>query len=409
MKSFLVLVLPGALLLFSSSPWQTSIGPALFRHHFIAQDLPGDNPSGYGVPSAADFDRDGDVDFTVCSRGDQIYWFENQSGQTWRRHPVGPIDVGQLAGLALDLDGDGWMDILTGRYWYRNPQNPRQLPFTRYLYDDTVQTEIHDMVSADVDADGRTDLLVLGDREGCFWYAIPPHPLRDFNWPRTTITLEVRRDRDAIHSGFSPRGVGDLDGDEDVDLVLPDRWLENRSGGQEWWPHSLPFGKRGPWGLSSRSWVVDLDADGDLDIVMVDSDQADSRAAWLENDGARPPSFQAHFLPRNAPGVRGSFHSLAVADFDGDGDLDIFTVEQEDSSIFPTDATPRWYIWENLDGRGDFAERVIFDGGLGGHDALVVDVDGDEDPDLLSKIWRRWEGNANQGREHADFLENQLR
>ncbi|NHE58825.1 FG-GAP repeat domain-containing protein [Cyclobacterium plantarum] len=150
-----------------------------------------------------------------------------------------------------------------------------------------------------------------------------------------------------------------------------------------------------------------MDKDGDKDIVIADSDQTACRIAWLENDGLDSPTFKAHYLPVTAPGTNGSFHSLALADFDGDGDMDIFTVEQEDPTIFPEGRGPRWYIWENMDGKGgEFEERVIFDGNLGGHDALIGDIDGDGDPDIVSKIWKRWPGNANGGKEHVSWLEN---
>ena len=51
---------------------------------------------------------------------------------------------------------------------------------------------------------------------------------------------------------------------------------------------------------------------------------------------------------------------------------------------------------------------MIFDGHLGGHDALVGDVDGDGDLDIFSKVWNLWPGNANEGKEHAEYLENKL-
>ena len=83
------------------------------------------------------------------------------------------------------------------------------------------------------------------------------------------------------------------------------------------------------------------------------------------------------------------------------------TAEQEDPDKFPTGANPRCYIFENMDGTGkNFEERVIIDNGLGFHDILIGDVDGDGDLDFCSKIWNRWPGNANGGREHLDFYEN---
>ena len=99
---------------------------------------------------------------------------------------------------------------------------------------------------------------------------------------------------------------------------------------------------------------------------------------------------------------------MRLADFDNDGDQDILVIEQEDPSILPMGATPRWYVWENVS-TGDavrFEERVILDSRLGGHDAWVGDVDGDGDLDIVSKIWRVWSGNGNNGRVHVSWLEN---
>lgn len=381
-----------------------------FQHHFIAEDMPGDNTWGFGTPGLADFDRDGDLDYAVGVRGDSIYWFAYEQADAWTRHTLGHLPVRMLGAVTMDVDGDGWTDFVTGGYWLRNSQAPAAEPFTAYRYDAAIDTEIHDMAIADIDGDGRDDLVALGDKEGLFWYRIPDDPAADADWPRTTITLAVLDEQEDIHGGFAPRGVGDLDGDGDPDLVLPDRWLANQDAGQTWAVNLLPFGERGPWGLSARSWITDLDADGDADIVIVDSDQTGSQAAWLESDGAQPPAFTVHQLPQTAPGTRGSFHSLAVVDFDADGDLDVFTAEQEDDDILPEGAGPRWYIWENVGTETPaFVEHVVLDAQLGGHDVRVGDVDGDGDLDLTSKIWSRWAENGNAGREHADFLENQLR
>ena len=385
------------------------IGENLFQHHYITQDLPGDTDWGYGCPTLADFDKDGDLDYSF-SGAEGLYWFENMGSNDWKMHEVGQMPIKQLGATSFDADKDGWEDIIIGRYWYRNNQNPHEDSFIRYQYDERIETNIHDIVIADVDGDDAGDVIIIGENEGLFWYKIPKEPNRDIAWQRTEITLDVLTSRDRIHGGFYPNGVDDLDGDGDNDLVLPDRWLENLNNGNTWKKHRLPFGKRGPYGLSSRSWIVDLDRDGDNDIVMTDCDQKCSRIAWLENHGTNPPEFTSHFLPMTAPGIRGSFHSLYVGDLDNDGDYDIFSCDQEDDSLFPEGAFPRWYIWENISNNSciQFEERVIFNGKLGGHDALVGDVDGDGDLDIFSKVWNLWPQNPNNGKEHADYLENKL-
>jgi hypothetical protein len=384
------------------------INSETFQHHYIAREMPGRN-MGMGSPALADFDRDGDLDFAVLNRGDlALYWFENQGAESWKRHKVGQAEIGQLGSITHDIDGDGWVDIVIGGIWYRNPQRPSSEPFARHAYDNTIAREIHDMMLADVDGDGRADVVVMGDGDGCFWYRIPEVPEQDKNWPKRVITMDVLDSNVDIHAGLNPNGVGDLDGDGDADVMLTDRWMENLGRGVSWARHILLFGKKGPWGLSSRSWITDLDSDGDNDVIVVDCDGQNSGVAWIENqDGAMQRTW-VHYLANEAPGTRGSFHSLQVADFDSDGDRDILVVEQEDPKILPQGATPRWFIWENQ-GNTEFVERVIFEGNLGGHDVLVGDVDGDGDLDLVSKVWNAWRGNANGGKVHADWFENLLK
>lgn len=383
------------------------INKELFQHHYITQDLPGESDWGYGCPTLADFDNDGDLDYSY-SGIDYLYWFENKDISTWERHNVGALPFPTLGATSVDVDKDGAIDIIIGGYWFRNTINKLNTDFVRYQYDDSIKTEIHDIVLADINGDGKNDLVETGEKEGLFWYQIPDHPTKDENWERTLITLDVLVKNERIHAGFFPKGIGDLDGDGENDIVLPDRWLENNANGTEWVKHQLPFGKRGPYGLSARSWIIDLDKDGDNDIVMTDCDQQASRAAWLENHGEAIPTFTAHFLPMTATGIRGSFHSLFVGDLDNDGDPDILTCDQEDDSIFPEGATPRWYIWEDVstDCGLEFTERVIYDNKLGGHDALVGDADGDGDLDIFSKVWNLWPGSGNNGIEHGDILEN---
>jgi hypothetical protein len=99
-----------------------------------------------------------------------------------------------------------------------------------------------------------------------------------------------------------------------------------------------------------------------------------------------------------------SLHSLAVADFNGDGLLDILVNEEEE--LLPAGRqNPRWVIWENR-GNGKFVENIILDAKLGGHELQAGDVRGTGRIDIVSKIWGPRPWNAAGGKMHVDFLEN---
>lgn len=101
---------------------------------------------------------------------------------------------------------------------------------------------------------------------------------------------------------------------------------------------------------------------------------------------------------------RGAYHCLHVGDLGGDGDFDIFTCEME---AVGGERAPRWYIWENLDGKGGkWQEHVILDVNLGGHEAVVGDITANGLPDIIGKPWVPRKENAVAGKVFVVFLEN---
>jgi len=341
-----------------------------------------------GQTSLVDVDRDGDLDWITGGSGGDVWWFEYRGPDDWVRHDLGAGAGTDVGGTAFDVDGDGWVDQVSGSTWFRNPGAPRTKPFTKH--DNGSIARSHDNVAADVDGDGRLDLVTMSDRSAVFWYKIPHD---------ATGAWEEHRIGPSVHGGLAPRGVGDLDGDGDPDVVRSTGWFENADGrGGRWtWHAHLDGGHDGKYPDTTRSWIVDLDRDGDRDVVLCDCDRGGNhthRVHWFENADGRARRWTRHAIASG----KGDLHTLGVADFDGDGDPDVFSGEGPLGASGP-DEKRRWFVWQNTDGRGGaWREHLILEGPRC-HEGVAADVDGDGDVDLCSKPWN--------GGLHV-YLENRL-
>jgi hypothetical protein len=373
-----------------------------FRHHFIESNLPvRDKTVGdYGLTALVDLDGDSDLDFVLGGRPSKpstLYWFEFQAPDHWIQHVVGTNYLSDVGLTALDVDRDGAVDLVCSGVWYRNSRQPNEL-FTRLVFDDKA-AGAHDILTADVNGDGRLDVVMMGDERTelnlLCWYSIPNDPKQ--HWVRHPIGPPV-------HGAITPAGVADIDGDGDVDVVRADTWFENAdSKGELWTPHkNVPMGRKGPFGVCVRTAIADLDGDGKAEIIIADADITESKVVVLINSDGKGGQWQKIPLPQTFP--YGSLHALAVGDLNGDGRPDIVSNEQEE--LLPEGRqNPRWIIWENL-GSFQFRERIVLDKQLGGHELQLGDVDRDGDLDICSKPWgpRPWNGHG--GKMHVDFLEN---
>ena len=339
-----------------------------------------------GQTALIDLDKDGDLDWIFGNRG-QMWWYEYKTADDWIFHDLGQGAKTDVGGCAADLNNDGLTDFMVGTGWYENTGFPKSKLFK---YHPTGTISCHDNVMTDIDGDGIDDVLANSNdtlNPYFVWYKVSGNPYE--KWAETIIA-------DGIHGGIDPKGAGDLDMDEDVDLVRGDSWFENLQGdGSLWKEHKVlvPQGgsRVGTYGLAIKTWVTDLDKDGDLDIVEAECDVDDTRVFWWENvDNGK--EFFFHLISRNSTGQ--DFHSLAVADFDNDGDEDVF------SGGGPmTQGIYKWFIWENNLHKGQgWKEHVILED-YRCHEAKAADVDGDGDIDICSKPWH--------GNVHV-FLENKL-
>lgn len=375
-----------------------------FNHHFISRQLPiTQNLTGdYGLTALVDLDQDGDLDFIAGGRPfqpSQLYWFEYKSASNWVQHTIGTNSLSDVGLAALDIDGDRNLDIICSGVWYRHPGAGKATqPFERFVFDANA-AGAHDILAADINKDGRMDIVMMGDERtklnSLCWYSIPIDPREP--WTRHAIGAPV-------HGAITPNGILDIDDDGDLDVVRADTWFENKDGkGLSWTPHAnIPMGRRGPFGVCVRTAVADMDGDHKPELIIADADITDSKIVILKNADGKGGAWMKTELPQSF--TYGSCHALAVADVNNDERPDILTIEQEE--LLPAGReNPRLVIWQN-NGQNRFTEHIILDKKLGGHELQVGDVDKDGDIDIVSKPWgpRAWNGNG--GQMHVDFFEN---
>jgi len=382
-----------------------------WRHHIICESLPG-NAWGTGGIGLADFTGNGILDVAVSRRQTKTaYWFELRPDGSWRQHVIGTSEhlARTLGAVAVDVDHDGFVDMVFSGVWFRNPGNLAEEPDTPWEPHE-FDGGGHDIIAADINGDGFADIVTF-DGKVLAW----------FDTSNGLAKTVIADDLD-VHGGVAPHGFGDISGKGLVDLVVPDFWFENPGDGYgEWkrhpWPHTpVP---NASYGVCIRVWVADMNGTGHNDIVYTNSDTGFCHLYWVENLGGGR-KWKSRRLP-DPPGNKGtgSFHSLGVADFDRDGNLEIFVGEQEEASrsVFiekglkpmkPEGLKERGIIWANSGGKNPRFEPVVFhEGRPGWHDAVLGDVTGNGRIDIVSKVWNT-DWNEDGRNYHVDFWENMI-
>jgi hypothetical protein len=292
----------------------------------------------------ADLDADGHRDLLVSDLGEFFPWDHGKGGFTWLRGQANgtfqKFAIGGLPRVAdvepADFDGDGDLDLVVAAFGYReqgsimlleNRTTDWSQPQFAARTIDARAGAIH-VPTADLDGDGRMDFVAVLSQQH----------------ERVVAFMNVG------HLGFRP---------EEIFAA----------------PHPN-------WG-SSGIELTDLDDDGDLDVLYAHGDTMDDSllkphhgVEWLENLGDL--AFEAHAIAR-IPGV----HRARAIDLDGDGDLDVVA-----SSFLPDGggADPGRLVsiaWLEQVRKGVFEPRSL-ELGLPRHACLAVgDVTGDGKADIV--------------------------
>ncbi len=321
---------------------------------------------------AADLDGDGDRDVISASvNDDKIAWYPNEDGAgTFGGQRIISTAAGSPRSVfAADLDGDDDVDVLfAARGEIAWYENTDGVgTFGSKLVISTAVSDGRDVLAADLDGDGDLDVLSASlDDNKIAWYE-NVDGAGTFGGQRVITTAA-----DHARSVFA----ADLDGDGDLDVLSAARgdntiaWYENKEG----------QGTFGDLRLITAAAVgavsvaaADLDGDGDIDVLS--ASYGDDTIAWYENtDG--DGTFGAQQVISTAAD-RATY--VFAADFDGDGDIDVLSASGNDDKI-------AWY--ENVDGDGTFGvQRVISTTAGAAECAIAADLDGDGDLDVLSASW----------------------
>lgn len=279
------------------------------------QTLDGNYPPYNSEPALADIDADGDVDAVVGSTsfgGTQV-WLNDGSG--FFTESVQDLPNAKDVELA-DMDGDGLPDIvaaLAGKsmVWWNAGGATFIADESPWMVHSGFDVEV-----ADVEPDGVNELfadahLELADMDG------DGHVDRVRIDSKDHFAVELEGG-DWIELGHvdGPLSLGDIDGDGDADAIVGGSVFTNDGSG-----NLNPTGQSIAWTFWDTPCALgDLDGDADLDLVATPHNALGN--VWF-NDGSGVFYDSGQQLPATLPW---SNQGVAVADLDGDGDLDALVV-----------------------------------------------------------------------------------
>lgn len=337
--------------------------------------------------AVADLDADGLLDVLACdAASDRVVWIRQAPRGTFAETVLGGRVVAPMKAVVGDFTGDGRLDVAVASAGSLESSNDRvgRVVLLENAGDSAFQhrtlaenlLRVSDLRAIDFNGDQRLDLLV-GERGS---------DRGEVSWLENQGEGRFARRSLATPGALAGVVSGDFDGDKQNDvaalMTAPEEgiWLRRTAAGttsasRVWQPEN------GPWGGSGLE-LCDLNSDGHFDLLSSNgwlpgeplAEPSPSHGLqWLENrDGA----LVVHPIGKLA----GCTSPLAV-DLDGDGDLDLVAGAGGDHVI---DVTAVWLMgWLN-DGQQNFTPAVLARDPVRLAAVAAGDLDGNGTPVLVT-------------------------
>jgi hypothetical protein len=281
------------------------------RIAFLVHRLGSDHAEGISV---LDMNGDGFPDLLSGA-----YWYENPGAQggEWKQHQFRTVGiykefVSDCGEWVVDVDHDGLPDLVTtgwisnGLWWYRNPGPQATAAGTMWKAEkitDSFDTE--GGAFGDINGDGKPDLaLAHYNRAGILWV--------DFSGDKPRVHHLGDREQDG--HGI---GIADINGDGKADIITTHGWFEQVDANNDKWIWHPE------WDLGDTGFPIlgyDVNHDGKMDLIY--GQGHGYGLYWLEQTGT--PSSRK-WVRHTIDESFSQSHSLALVDIDGDGVPELIT------------------------------------------------------------------------------------